>query len=505
MPSLTYENGVFVWHGPYEEREQPKSAKFEWNLAKKRWETRDMFTAARLGLPCKELQSVLTNIERSLAKTPSYLEPDGLYPYQAAGVECMSEQFALGRANMLLADQPGLGKTPQTARLADVMGWKNLLVICPASLRLNWVREIERWRKAGSEPVAVLDSKRFPKPGCTVVVSYDIFVRPHWADVLSLYPFDALVCDESHYLKNIDAKRTKAILGKEGLYKQIRNTLLLSGTPIPNRAHELFKIVKLFAKEAFPWSYWDFCGRYHQYVLDGKPRGSRNEDDLYTRLRGSGFMLRRRKEDVLKDLPPKTHQLVVFPADGSTRKVLQREREFSAQEIIQHGVPVGTSLPEVRREMGIAKAPVCASYVAGLLDGGLEKVVCAAHHTDVIARIAHDLREYGVVVVQGDTRPRKRQEAVDRFQTDPQVRVFVGQLTAAGTGITLTAASDVVFVEASWVPGENEQMLDRCHRIGQVSPVLAHYLVVEGSLDAKILGTAAGKAEGIAKIMDGNN
>ncbi len=504
MSYLSYHGGVYHWRGTFEGRERPKSAGFEWNPKLKVWTTSDHYTAARTGLPCDQLRPISDRIAKSQATQPSYLDPDGLYPYQAAGVEVMQEEFALGRTAMLLADEPGLGKTPQTARLADAMNWQRLLVVCPASLRLNWVRELQRWRKTGADPVAVLDSKEFPKSGCTTVVSWDILVRPQWADVLSLYPFDALVCDESHYLRNTTSKRTKAVLGDKGLRTSIKHRLFLSGTPIANRAHEIFQLCKIFNRSAFPWTYTEFCARYHTGMDDrGTPQGSRNEDDLYIRLRGSGFMVRRRKADVLPDLPRKRHQLVVFPADGAMRKILRKEEPFDAREIMEHGVPVGSALPEIRKEMGIAKASLCVQYIADLLDGGVDKIIVGAYHTEVIARLEEGLSEYGTVVIQGETPPRKRQEAVDLFQADERVRVFVGQLTAAGMGLTLTAAADVVFVEASWVPGDNEQFTDRAHRIGQRGSVLAHYLVVEGSLDAKILGSAARKAEGINKIMDG--
>lgn len=507
MARITKENGLYVWRGSYEEREQPKAAGFTWNKDRKQWETFDMYTACRTGLPHPDLEAIRTRVAASDCRVPKALQPNGLYPYQAAGVEYMAEQFSSGRRAMLLGDQPGLGKTPQAARLADEMNWKNLLVVCPASLRLNWVRELRRWRRFGSDPVAVLNGKSYPKHGCTVVVSYNIFIQGIWKETLMKHPFDAMVLDESHFCKDPKAQRTKALLGKDGMAKAVKSVLMLSGTPIPNRAPEFYGMLKKFEPVAFPWNYWAFCDRYttsFQGRFGRQFTGSKNEDDMFLRLRGSGFMLRRRKADVLLDLPAKRHQMVVFPADGATKKVLKKEESFNAQEIVEHGVPFGSALPEIRKEMGIAKVGVCVEYIKGLLDGGTEKILVGAHHIDVLESLRKGLEPYGVALVRGDVPPVKRQAEVDRFQTDPDCRVFIGQLTAAGTGITLTAATDVVFVEASWVPGDNEQFFDRIHRIGQRNSVLAHYLVVEGSLDAKILGSAASKEEGISKIMDGN-
>ena len=504
---LTKENGLYVWRGRYEDRDTPRAAGFTWNITRKRWETFDPYTALRSGEDHPDLERIRARVSASNAQLPKAYEANGLYPYQAAGVEYMAEQFSTGRKGMLLADQPGLGKTAQACRLADELGWKNLLVVCPASLRLNWARELNMWRKYGSDPVAVLDGKKMPKPGCTVVVSYNIMIQKHWADILSLHPFDAMVLDEAHFLKDPKAQRTKVLLGKGGLHADIARTLLLTGTPIPNRAPEFYGMVKLFEPQAFPWSYWKYVDRYTTSFEGRFGRqftGSKNEDDFYLRLRGSGFMLRRRKEDVLKDLPAKRYQMVVFPPNGAMKKILKKEEAFDAHEIVENGVPVGSALPEIRKEMGLAKVDVCAGYIEDLLSGGTEKVLVGAHHTEVLDGLRKHLAPYGTALVRGDVPPAKRQSEVDRFQSDPDCRVFLGQLTAAGTGLTLTASSDVVFVEASWVPGDNEQFSDRCHRIGQEDSVLVHYLVVEGSLDAKILGSAARKAEGIGKIMDGN-
>jgi SWI/SNF-related matrix-associated actin-dependent regulator 1 of chromatin subfamily A len=503
---LTKENGLYVWRGRYEDRGIPRAAGFTWNIRRMRWETFDPYTALRSGEDHPDLEQIRARVAASNAQSPKAYEANGLYPYQAAGVEYMAEQFSTGRKGMLLADQPGLGKTAQACRLADEMNWKNLLIVCPASLRLNWVRELNMWRRNGSDPVAVLDGKKMPKPGCTVVVSYNIMIQKHWADLLSLHPFDAMVIDEVHFCKDPKAQRTKVLLGKGGLHEDIKNVLMLSGTPIPNRAPEFYHILKRFEPQAFPWSYWKFVDRYttsFQGRFGRQFTGSRNEEDLYLRLRGSGFMVRRRKADVLKDLPAKRYQMVVFPPNGAMKKVLKKEEAFDAHEIIENGVPVGSALPEIRKEMGLAKVDVCAGYIEDLLDGGTEKVLVGAHHIEVLDRLRERLAPYGVALVRGDVPPAKRQAEADRFQTDPACRVFLGQLTAAGTGLTLTASSDVVFVEASWVPGDNLQFSDRCHRVGQKGSVLVHYLVVEGSLDAKILGSAARKAEGIGKIMDG--
>ena len=138
-----------------------------------------------------------------------------------------------------------------------------------------------------------------------------------------------------------------------------------------------------------------------------------------------------------------------------------------------------------------------------LLDGGVEKVAVFGHHVDVVKGIAGGLNRFNPVVITGTTPGKARQDAVDKFMTDPACRVFSGNLIAGGTGITLTSACDVVLAEPSWVPGENEQAVDRLHRIGQDKTVVVHTLVVEGSLDAKILGRAADKRNNINQVIGG--
>jgi len=165
-------------------------------------------------------------------------------------------------------------------------------------------------------------------------------------------------------------------------------------------------------------------------------------------------------------------------------------------------VPVGSALPEIRREMGVAKAPLVAEYITDLMEGGLSKLVVFGKHLEVIGILERRLARYNPAVIVGATAPRRRQEIVDRFQEDPGTRVFIGN-EAAEEGWTLTAAADVVLAEPSWVPGKNEQRVDRLHRIGQLKGVVVHIPVVEESLDAQVLGSAAYKAADINAQLDG--
>jgi SNF2 family DNA or RNA helicase len=432
--------------------------------------------------------------------------PRGLryLPFQKAGIS-----YASRRMNCLLGDEPGLGKTIQAIGLANYLGLSRILVVCPAGLRLNWAREIEKWHmphlNAGID--VVLNGKSPIQTGRSIVVSYELAITRR-GDLMTK-SFDLVVADEAHYLKTPTTHRTKNILGNPrtnipGLVSLAPRRLVLTGTPIPNRVDEIYPVIRALAPETIDrMNYHAFLAHYavvRSTDYGDKIIGIKHEAELHERLR-AGFMVRRLKSDVLKDLPPKTYKLVVFSKEGFS-KVLERERQFSAREIITHGVPVGSALPEIRHEMGVAKAPLAAKYIEDLLESGVRQIVVFAHHRDVIRILAESLRGYGIATVTGDTGPAERQAAVDDFQSG-KVRVIICNIVAGGVGVTLTAGADVVFVEASWVPGENEQAEDRAHRVGQTRGVLIHHLVVEESLDATILGSAAVKRGHIKKILDG--
>lgn len=515
MLSYSPRHKLFVWRGSFESRQIPQQAGFVWHKAGKAWVTPVSYAAYLLyeyanKAAREQLQPLAYNIESSQQPDDSWCMKDydlPYLPYQKAGIEHMVDQFAQGRKAVMLADEQGLGKTIQAIGVANELRLKKLLVICPASLRLNWAREIDRWHTLNDGVDVHLNGQMSDNNlSHSQVTSYEL------AKHLKDYKPEIIIIDEAHYIKNRETQRTKLILGSAvqkwpGLVSDTP-TVFLTGTPIPNRPIEFWPLLYRTASDVITkMTYWQFARRFHYIEADeyGTSFGpAKRQNELYVRLRGSGFMVRRLKKDVLKDLPPKRYKMVVFPATGETSKVLHKEANFNAREIAEHGVPVGSALPEIRREMGIAKIPQAAEYISAMLNSGVQKIVVFCHHIEVAGLLEEKLREFCPMVITGSTPPAKRQGYVDAFQTDPRVQVLIGNIQAAGVGITLTEAHDVVFVEASWVPGENDQAADRCHRIGQNESVLIHFLVVERSLDAKILGSAAKKKTDIDEVLDGN-
>jgi SWI/SNF-related matrix-associated actin-dependent regulator 1 of chromatin subfamily A len=508
---LVKERGAFVLRGDLLAGGlDPSNAGFRYTPELNAWATFDPYVALRwIDIADNDVLQELIGLEemigmshRSIAYGDPVPAPTGCeyMPFQVAGIH-----YARMFRHSMIADEPGLGKTIQAIGIANAEGIERFVVVCPAHLRYNWLREIERWH--GMPAVARMSGKEPWPDDRTVVTSYELL-----PDNLPAQRF--VVCDEAHYLKSPGSVRTRKVLGYKDQYRGLaycaERSVMLTGTPIPNWPHEIFPIIYRLAPHIIPrMSYDTFLKRYCRYKFDHYGRlkvfAALRTRELNARLR-AGFMVRRLKKNVLQDLPDRSYKMIVFPPDASMQKVLEAESNFDADEIREMGSPDGD--PEnakIRRLMGVAKAPMCATYVRELLMGGVNKVVLFAYHHEAIQILSERLAVFNPVVVTGKTSAANKQRAVDAFQTDTSVRVFIGNYIAAGVGYTLTASSDVVFAEASWTPGDNEQAIDRTHRIGQAKGVVAHFLVVEGSLDALILSVAANKQHFTRRILDADS
>lgn len=440
--------------------------------------------------------------------------PDGLsyLPYQRAAIA-----FGLARQNVLFADEMGLGKTIEALGVINAdkdVSW--VLVVCPASLKLNWARECERWL-VGRGPIGVA-GKKFPHDANIVIVNYDILGK--WEKELSR-PWDLLVADECHYVKNKDAKRAKHLYALEA-----RRKLFLTGTPILNRPAELWAIVSFLDPEEFG-DFWAFAKRHcdpKKNRFGWEFNGATNLDELHERLR-STIMVRRTKAEVLPDLPPKRRQVIELASDhiadliaietgawqehqsglSELRSLSDAEGGRDEAEAARLRTSINAAfgeLAKLRQATAIAKVPLVVEHIKSVLDEA-NKLVVFAHHRAVVSGLAEPFGD-AAVTLKGDDTPEARQAAVDRFQTDPTCRIFVGSITAAGFGLTLTASSHVIFAELDWVPARLTQAEDRTHRIGQKNSVLVQHLVLQDSLDARMVGTLIKKQRVIDKVTDGD-
>lgn len=437
-------------------------------------------------------------------------------PFQKAGIA-----YALSRSETLIADEMGLGKTVQVVGVVNnAPDIRNVVVVCPSSLKLNWAKEFQKW--CVRKPlIRVLSPKGdlqtvgdpFEAKVAVFIVNYEIIDK-----VLQALPakIDLLVADEAHYIKNKDAKRAKET---RALATRSHKRIFLTGTPILNRPIEIWNILDILqpgawgSEEAFGIRY---ANGHKRHVGNGKVvwnfKGASNLEELHEKLRRN-IMVRRLKKDVLQDLPDKIRQIV--PLDVTYKESGKNaQRTARLKQIWKRAEQAGSDsgyreaiqdldnefkvdfedIARVRHEIAQKKAPHVAQFVKDMLEN-VNKVVVFAHHKDVVEHLSNALQPFGVVTLTGSDSIKQKQEAVEKFQKDPAIRVFIGNILAAGTGHTLTAAQHVVFAELDWVPGNVKQAEDRCHRIGQTDTVFVYHLVVDNSLDVILANTIVAKME----------
>ena len=404
-----------------------------------------------------------------------------LMPFQQGAMAWLSTRTAA-----FLALEQGLGKTVVSS--CDIQA--PAVVVCPASMKYAWAAELRTWRPDLSVQV-IRNSKDQANGSDVTIVNYDILDR------LDLPVPRTLVADESHYAKNHKAKRTRSLVK---LIKTSKRVRLLSGTPIVNRPIEIWPL--LYAIGGTKLGYFEFGMRYcagwrtpwDTYDFSGASR----TDELNQLL--EPVMLRLTKAQVLPELPEKSFRVVEL--DLPTDK---REKQFNIQEIEKHPDPVAfEAMPDILHMNALRKLPMAIQHIQDALESSA-KVVVFAHHTDIVDGLLSGLAAFNPVRVVGADKPEARQAAVVRFQTDPQCRVFVGNIKAAGVGLTLTAASHVIFVESSWTPSDIQQCADRCHRIGQKNSVLVEILTIHKSIDAHMLHSALRKMDVINLIIKDTN
>ena len=502
----------------FDNRHIPKDAGFRWDGDNKAWYTEDSRIASGLlkyaddlakaaikGTIQKEARSVeqshLTEAEVDIPHPPG-LE---YRPFQKAGIA-----YALEHQNVLIADEPGLGKSIEALGVINSdPAIENALIVCPASLKLNWEREARKWLVRVFQ-ISVINGTRktFPSGGI-VIINYDILSG--YRRAIDQVAWDVLICDESHMIKNPKSSRSKAVIGNwhRDPSKRIepikaKRRLFLTGTPILNKPIELWTTIH--SLDPATWGSWkDYTAKYcdaHETRFGLDVSGASNLTELQDRLRAR-IMVRRLKSEVMTELPPKQRQVIVLPSKTS---VLKREKKFAATlEAMLAGADIPPvefeSMSKVRHETAVDKIPDAIDHIKALMEEH-QKVVVMCHHRDVLEAIAKGVQEFGVVRLQGGDSEAAKQDAVDRFQNDPSVRIFLGSIRAAGVGITLTAASFLLFVELDWVPGIMTQAEDRIHRIGAVGSVLIQHLVYADSIDARMAEAIVDKQAIIEQALD---
>lgn len=414
-----------------------------------------------------------------------------LMPHQVEALK-----WAEGKDKVLFALDQGLGKTAIACQ--TIKATERVLVICPASLKLNWERELKIWSIAKRLKIIKKKSEDLPSGPGVVIINYDLLGQKVKKRAVANYDFsnfDRVIVDESQMIKNSKAVRTK-IAGK--IVKLTKYAILLSGTPM-ERAMDLY--VPLFSLGATklrqdPFGF-KFCEAEQVYLgmrTVWQFRGLCNEQELRTLMKP--FVIRMLKEDVT-DLPEKIVKIVALDLPKGAK-----EKKYSFEDIKKDPRPLGfEGLSELIHEQGLRKLPLAVKHIKMRLESE-KKVFIVAKHSDVIDTLKEKLSEFNPVVLDGRMKPEQKQESIDTFQNDKNCRVFIGQIIAAGTGITLTAASHVVVVEAEWSYSALMQVIDRVHRIGQTETVTAELLTIHNSIDERMLYTTLEKQDYVERVLE---
>lgn len=447
-----------------------------------------------------------------------------LRPFQRRGVEFIEHR----NGSALIGDEMGLGKTIQALAYLELHPEiRPAVVIGPASSKLNWKWEAEKFMS--NPEVQVLYSSKADEPltGNIIIINYDILPNKYetrtdrrgkkyqvehpytgWVDYLIDFKPEAIIVDECHYIKNPQANRAKATLK---LGRRCPRAIAMSGTPIINRPYEGYNALKLVDETSVPgfWTYVKrYCGAHHN-GFGWDYTGASNTQELHQKLVNT-VMIRRKKTDVLRELPEKVRSIVPMEIDNwkeynNVAKnfiewVRQNRGEKAAQKASQ--AEALTQINALKQLVVKGKMKRIKEWIRNYIDTA-GKLVVFTTHKETLKTL---MEEFGhlAVKVDGDNNSEQRNEAVRKFQNDDDTMILVGQIQAAGTVLTLTAASSVAFVELGWSPGEHDQAEDRVHRIGQTAEsITAYYLTAADTIEQTILDLLDTKRKTVSLTLDG--
>ena len=445
-----------------------------------------------------------------------------LWPFQKCNIE-----YALPRKCTLIGDQPGLGKTPVAICFANEIRAKRVLVICPASIRIQWVKKIREWTILRwpyvIHPILVGRHGVHPNAEWTVV-SYDLARTEAIGKALAKGSYDLLVLDEAHYLKTPESKRTRAIFGggHERVFAEFASRseriLALTGTPLPNRPREAYTLARGLCWDSIDHMSEDsFRERFNPSMqvekIDPKTgqtkiyidERSGRHGELQNRLRAN-FMTRHLKREVMPQLKMPIFDIISLDETDAVKQALKAESLLQIDPDNLEGADFTAlgAIATVRRMMGIALAPQIADYIDMCIDGGEEKLVVFAYHHQVLDILQHAWEKHGVIRVDGNTSATKKMKSVELFQKEPKHQIFLGQIQACGTGTDglQTVSCHAFIAEADWVPGTNEQAFDRLDRGGQNRVVQGDVFVAPNSFSEKILASALRKGRTVHSALD---
>lgn len=451
-----------------------------------------------------------------------------LYPYQKIGVN-----FAVENKRVMINDEMGLGKSLQAIGAFHYLGFQQVLIICPNSLKSNWQREIFKWTKRKSRIV----EDRFV-PGINII-NYEKLLKfkdPEAkkitiSEYVKSFNWQMLIVDESHYIKESKSQRTKLVLS---LCRDIEYVLLLTGTPMLNKPKELITQIKAVGHIDTFGDDWKFLFRYCNPKRNGFGwdfAGASNLEELNRKIQK--FSIRRMKKEVLTDLPDKTINttLLDLPEPKEYEKVENGVYTdlFNSNESIQafYKSLAGKSSEEkarliLQRKMSKETQQMTSEILVQIeklkQESARQKVIASenifqehiANKSKVIVFTLHKKTTYDLhrmypqsVAITGDVKNEHRMAYIDQFQNDPETLFFFATMKTAGVGFNLTASSEVLFMELGWTPAEHKQCEDRAWRIGQKNNVNVNYLVMNNTIDMDIIDVLLNKSNVIEQSVGG--
>ncbi|MFW6008117.1 MAG: DEAD/DEAH box helicase [archaeon] len=430
-----------------------------------------------------------------------------LRPFQEAGVEYIDKKN--GRA--LLADDMGLGKTIQAIGYLQLHPeLRPAVIIPPAILKINWRDEIEKWLSKNNKVEVLEGVKKQKLSKADIYICNYTILKDRVEQLLEIKP-QVIILDEAHKIKNKKTKQSKSVKKLASALVGEKKIIAITGTPILNRVEELYNLLSLVRPDLYPDNYkgfrqfaYAYCGaEMKSFGLDSK--GSSNLDLLNEKLRNT-LMVRRKKDEVLKELPPKTR--IVQKVSIKNRK----EYAFAEKDFINYLKTIDiekakkaqraetlTKINYLKQLASEGKRKDIYSWIDNFLESSNEKLIIFAHYQDTIKAIHEKYKENSVMVYGGNK--NSRQESIDSFKENKNTRIFIGNLKAAGVGLTLTESSTVLTIEMGWTPGDHEQAEDRAHRISQIKKVFCYYLLAEKTIEEDIYSLVDQKRNVINKAV----
>ena len=457
-----------------------------------------------------------------------------LRDYQRAAVD-----WVLRNKRVYIGDEMGTGKTLCALASVAVADAYPVVVVCPASVKMGWQRQIDKFFPSLSDDVFICSGRKqslIPVSTKVVIINYDVLA--YWQTQIIVLNPKSIVFDEAHFIKNKKSKRTRAA-NNISAHRVIK--IAMSGTPISNRPIDLMSQLSVIGRldDITGGRNWWFIERYCDPAHNGygfDVRGASNLFELNERLRRHGILIRRRKEDVLIDLPPK--ERISIPLEINNRK----EYEMVRNDIKHWVVGEVMSDPEVKRTVGILSEKEASKYMGseirtrllransalaivklnalrrvcmrGKIDAAIawlddfltseEKIIVFCSHREAVDLLYDHLGEQAVKVV-GGMGMQQRQDAIDRFVDDDNIRVVIANIDAAAEGIDgwQNVCSNVAFLELTWTPTKHHQAEDRCHRSGQTNPVSCYYLMAANTIDERLASLIDHKRAVVSAIVDG--